>query len=191
MVGRKLGLFKIQSSRCEVEVHRPMSTTVSRSRPSQERTWTAVCVPREGRGPALRPGRLAQPVPRHHCGVAAGGRSLAGDAACPPPEGGTGEGPGSRLLGEDHHPQRWLLEAGGSAPTGHGHLQVRDTVTMAMKPWRAPEIADVSHHRFFCFRCVLLTTSALKKEAIVSLLVGMFCMLTATDLAGVAKVTRR
>lgn len=68
---------------------------------------------------------------------------------------------------------------------------MRDSAPLVMKPWRPPEIEDISITTHSCFRCVLLLTSTLKKEAIVSLLVGMFCMLAAADLAGVAMVTGR
>lgn len=83
-----------------------------------------VCCRGPGCGPGLWSKRLRGHFPGQHGGVVAGGRSFPGYAACAAPRPGTGEGPGSRVPGQDGATRRWLLEAPGSPAAGRRHLQV-------------------------------------------------------------------
>lgn len=111
-------------------------------------------------------GHICGPFPHEGGGVVAGGRPLRGDAARAAPRPGAGEGPGSRVLGQDGHPQRRILAAAGSPAAGQRHLQVGDALAAARRLQMEPEVISC------CFRCVLLGGSSLKKEATVSLVVG-------------------
>lgn len=77
--------------------------------------------------------------------MAAGGRSLSGDAACAPQQQGTAERPCSRVRGKDRDTQKWILEVDGSQAAGRWHIQVCDVVVLglALKSWRAPKMLDV------------------------------------------------
>lgn len=88
--------------------------------------------------------RVSGPFPGHRGGVVAGGWSLTADAACAAPQRGAGEGPGSRVRGEDGDTQRWLHAAGESPAAGRRHLQVRKALTLATELRMEPEISFLS-----------------------------------------------